>query len=142
MNQKDEIQKRKEFLNKVYELTDGNTLNRIFRSELSEKLGFSKESFMRIERFILDEGLISLPVYRKIGITNAGIKQIENDIKNETIKGENRNITVNIGDTININAGHDATLVKDRARVNTMRDCQAGIVGDNADIGGGANWSK
>ncbi len=65
------------FLQKLFDLTNGDELEMVERSNIYKELGADQESLNRIENYLKGEGLIDFPAYGVISITHEGIKEIE-----------------------------------------------------------------
>jgi len=70
--------KRFQFLQRLYEVTEGNELASVNLWELGKELGFTHPEIDRIDDFLREEGLIKQIAYGGIvGITHEGIVEME-----------------------------------------------------------------
>ena len=65
------------FLQKLFDLANGDEHEMVERTNIYEELGADRESLNRTENYLKGEGLIDIPAYGVISITHEGIKEIE-----------------------------------------------------------------
>ncbi|MCJ7722810.1 MAG: hypothetical protein MUP03_01635, partial [Anaerolineales bacterium] len=70
--------KRFQFLQRLYEVTEGNELASVNLWELGNELGYTRPEIDRIDDFLRGEGLIKQIAYGgTVGITHEGIVEVE-----------------------------------------------------------------
>lgn len=71
---------RKEYLRRVYELTEGHPLKSIHGRELAVKLNISNEEENKIYSYLKEKGLVKAIFQGGVTLTSAGIDMVEDDI--------------------------------------------------------------
>ena len=80
----EELKKQRfQFLNSVYELTDGSQFSFVNMYEVGKKLGFDKTLVNDISQYLVEEGLIEYQTLDGfISITHYGIREVEEALSN------------------------------------------------------------
>ena len=81
-NDTDEI--RDKYLIKLYELTEGNLINKVNIKELETILGLSRDESDKIFYYLLAKNLIK-QAQSNVGITDAGVNKVEKDMKESNL---------------------------------------------------------
>ena len=67
----------REFLEKVYALTNGDEDNKVTEESVGKELGLDPTESKKIVKWLIQEGLLKRPSMGYIRITHEGIKEIE-----------------------------------------------------------------
>ena len=80
---KDIKKKRFEFLQRLYEESDGDTFVSYYVADIGAELGFDRDEAEKIAQYLHDEGLVEIMTKdRHARITHRGIQEVEEAIEN------------------------------------------------------------